>query len=262
MKVVTAQQMRDLDRRAMEEFGMPGAVLMENAGRAVVDVMLREFGPLEGKRIAVFCGSGNNGGDGAVIARLLWLMGAVPEVAMVGSYDSLKPEARTHFNILNALEIDINGFGYDSPARPLTEEFGWRVDMVVDAMLGTGSVGAPRDGYETAIASINKTSCPVIAVDIPSGIDADTGAMLGPAVRATHTVTFAYPKVGLFLFPGAANVGKLHVADIGFNWDKLDCKTPFRLFTLPGTSREDVRHRPSSLGAGRALVEETVCGRQ
>ena len=256
MKVVTAQQMRDLDRRAMEEFGMPGAVLMENAGRAVVDVMLREFGSLEGKRIAVFCGSGNNGGDGAVIARLLWLLGAIPEVALVGSYDSLKPEARTHFDILNSLEININGFGYDSPPRPLTEDFGWRVDMVVDAMLGTCSAGAPRDGYATAIASVNKTDCPVIAVDIPSGVDADTGAVQGQAIRATHTVTFAYPKVGLFLFPGAANVGKLHVADIGFAWDKLDCKTPFRVFTLPGTSREDFGHRPSSLGAAARLLKK------
>ena len=146
MKVVTAEQMRELDRRAMTEYGMPGVVLMENAGRAVVDAMEQAFGPLDGKRVAVFCGGGNNGGDGAVIARYLKLRGAVPEVAMVGGYDKLSADARAHFNVLNALEIDINGFGYDDAPRPLSEEFGWRrIDIVVDAMLGTGITGeAPR----------------------------------------------------------------------------------------------------------------------
>ena len=256
MKVVTAEQMRALDKRAIEEYGIPGVVLMENAGRAVVDVMQRELGPLQGKRVAVFCGGGNNGGDGAVIARYLHLLGARPEVSMVGSYDGLSADARAHFNVLQSLEIAINGFGYEDPPRPLVEEFGWQVDIVVDAMLGTGAKGAPRDGYATAIASINKTACPVIAVDIPSGMDADTGATPGDVIRATHTVTFAYPKMGQFLFPGAACVGKLHIADIGFDWDKLDPETPFRLFTLPGISREIAPRRASSLGDGGHLLQK------
>jgi hydroxyethylthiazole kinase-like uncharacterized protein yjeF len=256
MKVVTAEQMRALDKRATEEYGIPGVVLMENAGRAVVDVMQRELGPLEGRRVAVFCGGGNNGGDGAVIARYLRLLGARPEVSMVGSYDRLSDDARAHFNVLQSLEIAINGFGYDDPPRPLVEEFGWQVDIVVDAMLGTGAKGAPREGYATAIASINKTACSVIAVDIPSGMDADTGATPGEVIRATHTVTFAYPKLGQFLFPGAACVGKLHVVDIGFDWDKLDPETPFRLFTLPGTSHENAPRRASSLGDAAHLLQK------
>ena len=258
MKVVTAEQMRDLDRRAMTEYGMPGVVLMENAGRAVVDAMEQVFGPLGGKRVAVFCGGGNNGGDGAVIARYLKLRGATPEVAMVGSYDKLSADARTHFNVLSALEIDINGFGYDDDTpRPLSEEFGWRrIDIVVDAMLGTGITGAPRDPYANAIKSINLTDCPVVAVDMPSGVDTDTGATPGEAIRATHTVTFAYPKLGQFLFPGAACVGRLHVVDIGFDWEKLDARTPFRLFTLPLDGGVEAPNRPSSLGEAARLLQK------
>lgn len=257
MKVVTAELIRELDRRAMSEYGMSGLVLMENAGRAVVDAMEAAFGPLTGKRIAVFCGGGNNGGDGAVIARYLKLRGAMPEVAMVGSYEKLSTDARAHFNVLNALEIDLNGFGYEDTPRPLSEEFGWRhIDIVVDAMLGTGAKGAPRGAYANAIASINQTDCPVVAVDMPSGVDTDTGATPGEAIRATHTVTFAYPKLGQFLFPGAACVGQLHVADIGFDWEKLDAETLYRLFTLPSNGMVQAVNRPSSLGAAAKLLQK------
>src|SRR5579862_6128667 len=108
MKVVTAEQIRELDRRAMEEFGIPGVALMENAGRTVVDVMAREYGPLAGRRVAVLCGTGNNGGDGFVVARYLHLAGAQPTVMLFGNPDNLKADARTHFQVFRNLNLRLS----------------------------------------------------------------------------------------------------------------------------------------------------------
>ena len=217
MRVVTAQQMRDMDRRASEEFGIPGVVLMENAGRAVADVLMREFGPMRGKRAVVFCGPGNNGGDGFVIARYLHLAGADCTLLFVGEAEALKADAHTHYELARRLELNFLPPGQEAARDALLA----RADFVIDALLGTGVKSAPRAEIAAQIEAINTASCPVIAVDIPSGVDADTGATPGAAIRATHTITFAYPKLGLLLFPGAEHVGKLHVADIGFDWSKV-----------------------------------------
>ncbi len=217
MRVVTAQQMRDMDRRASEEFGIPGVVLMENAGRAVVEAIAREMGPLRGKRAVVFCGPGNNGGDGFVIARYLHLAGSDCTVVFVGEAEGLKADARQHHDIARHLELDFLPSGQDAVRNALVK----RADFVVDALLGTGVKSAPRPEIAAQIVAINAADCPVFAVDIPSGVNADTGAVPGEAVRATHTVTFAVPKLGLLTFPGAENVGQLTVSDIGFDWERL-----------------------------------------
>ncbi len=227
MKVVTAEQMRAMDRQAIEEFGMPGAVLMENAGRAVVEVLAREYGPLQGKRVAVFCGAGNNGGDGFVAARHLRLVGAAPFVYLAGNPASLKDDARIHFELVRRMDIPLV-LAEDTPPDRVSLD---GAALILDALLGTGIKEAPRGAYRDAIRRINAARCPVLAVDIPSGVDADTGATPGEAVRACQTVTFAYPKLGLFLFPGADCVGKLHVADIGFDWESLPAETSIRLLT-------------------------------
>jgi ADP-dependent NAD(P)H-hydrate dehydratase / NAD(P)H-hydrate epimerase len=222
LKVVTAEMMREMDRRAIEEFGIPGVVLMENAGRAVVEVIQREYGPLRGKRVAIFCGSGNNGGDGFVIARYLHLAGASPFVVLVGRPEALKDDARVHFDLLSRLDIRVHDVSGDDWSGVHLNR-----SLVVDALLGTGIKDAPRGAYEAAIEIINhgKEShgpISVIAVDIPSGVDADTGATPGEAIWADCTVTFGYPKLGHLLFPGTERVGKLHVADIGFDWRFLE----------------------------------------
>ena len=231
MNVVTAEQVRELDRRAMEEAGIPGVVLMENAGRAVVDVIQKTLGPVAGTSAAVFCGSGNNGGDGFVICRLLLLVGA--EVTLFCTDDSVdasrfKPDPATHLRIVQ------HGTGLWFDALPDESTFNrtpatWRrrFDFAVDALLGTGIKDAPKGWYARAIRSINALECPVIAVDIPSGVDADSGAAPGEAVRADRCVTFAYPKLGLFMHPGYELAGVLHVSDIGFDWGTLhpDSKT-------------------------------------
>lgn len=226
MKVVTADQMRAMDRRAITEFGVPGAVLMENAGRAVVEVLISEFGALHGRRVVVFCGVGNNGGDGFVIARYLHLARAVVHTVLIGKIEALQGEARTHCDIALHLGLPID----EDPSGVACAKAARTADLIVDAILGTGLHSAPRAPQAAAIAAINAASVPVIAVDLPSGLDADTGAIPGAVVQAMHTVTFAYPKLGMFLYPGAECVGRLHVADIGFDWEALREETGVRLF--------------------------------
>ncbi len=250
MNVVTADEIRELDRRAIEEAGIPGVVLMENAGRAVVDQIERRYGPLAGKVVAVFCGGGNNGGDGFVIVRLLLLAGA--RVDLFCSQETLsgkisKLDAGSHFKVTQF------GAGYrlqDLPTNAGTgeasSEWSGRFDLAVDALLGTGIQSAPRDWYADAIRALNELKCPVIAVDIPSGIDADSGAVRGEAVRATDTVTFAYPKLGLFLAPGYENVGSLQVADIGFPWQSLQPSSGIELLACyPGSRCDGIDCSPS-----------------
>jgi ADP-dependent NAD(P)H-hydrate dehydratase / NAD(P)H-hydrate epimerase len=203
--IVTAEQMRALDRETIEKVGVPGVVLMESAGRGVVDVMARHY-DLSKARAVVFCGPGNNGGDGFVVARHLANRGADVIVALVGERDKLKGDAKIHFDACARSSMRI----FDAPQAPLH-----RNDLVVDAVFGTGlhhavGAGAARD----AIARMRAHRGPVIAVDVPSGLDADRG-IVGPCVRADHTVTFAFAKLGLCGADALSVVGTLHVADIG-----------------------------------------------
>lgn len=214
VKLVTAEQMRELDRRAIQDAGIPGAVLMENAGRAVVSVLQERYGGVHRRHVTVFCGTGNNGGDGFVIARLLRLAGANVQLIVAGDPGRIQGDALTHFRLLDAVGV-----------RPCS---GPPSDGIcVDALLGTGSKGAPRGDHAQAIRWMNAGPGPRVAVDVPSGVDSDSGATPGEAVRADLTVTFGYPKVGLFLPPGADRVGELVVSNIGFPWDSLSCLTPY-----------------------------------
>ena len=220
MYAVTASQIRELDRQAAQEFGIPSLVLMENAGRAVVETMLKLFSPLKEKRILVLCGTGNNGGDGYVLARLLMLEGVQ---VSVGYVDTPKSEdAEIHFkalqNVLMRAKTDKTVLKKVDPNSPLSEQFG-NMDIIADALLGTGFAGVPRAGISDVIRLINESGLPVISVDVPSGINSDSGAIPGEAVNATHTVTLAYPKIGLYLPPASNFAGKIHVDDIGFDWD-------------------------------------------
>ena len=209
----------------MGEAGVPGVVLMENAGRAIVDVVGRDYGPLAGKKAAVFCGAGNNGGDGFVILRLLALAGVnavlfcAEETLQTGR---LKADAAIHLYVAKNIGVcRREDLPDDDHLQRSSSPWSRRFDFAIDALLGTGVKDAPRGWVAQAVRAINLLDCPVIAVDIPSGVDADTGAAPGEAVRAKCTVTFAYPKLGLFLYPGYEHAGKLHVSDIGFDWRAL-----------------------------------------
>jgi len=213
MKIVTAAQMKELDRRTIAEAKVPGAMLMERAGSGVVASMERAAGSLVGKTVTVLCGKGNNGGDGFVVARLLRKQRANVRVLLLAQPGDLSGDAKTMYrkclSAAGAKAVSV------SPSADTIRTALAQSDLIVDALLGTGlsaSVSAP---YRAAIDAINDASAPVVAVDLPSGIHADTGAVMGTAVRADMTVTFGLPKLGLYSGAGLDHAGTVHVVDIG-----------------------------------------------
>ncbi len=214
MRVLNTQQMREADRQTIEDIGLPSIVLMENAGRQVVAAMESAFEALPTMRIAVVCGRGNNGGDGFVVARALLDRGLSARVALIGESAALKGDARANFEILRALEVDVIEIA-DAGTWELHGADLLDVDLIIDALVGTG-LTAPLSGlYQTVVEDINATAAPVVSIDLPSGLSADTPEAIGPAVDATLTVTLAAPKLSLVLPPGELLAGTLVIADIG-----------------------------------------------
>ena len=210
---LSRSQVREVDRRAVEDWGVPGVVLMENAGRCAADAMEEFFGPAESRLVAIVAGTGNNGGDGFVIARHLHIRGAAVIVFLIGEREKMTGDAPVNFAILEKLGFDIRPCDTDALAA-LAEELN-ACDLVVDAVGGTGITGPLRGDAAAAVAQINSAGRPVVAVDIPTGLDCDTGAAHDPTVKADLTVTFVARKTG-FDAPGAAEfTGDVVVADIG-----------------------------------------------
>jgi NAD(P)H-hydrate epimerase len=218
--LLTREQCRDLDRRATSEFGIPSIVLMENAGRGCVDVLER-LGI--GGPVAILCGKGNNAGDGFVIARHLEIRGYECRVLLLCPPHELSGDAATNFAILQSIGIPIAGLSQQRAGpSPAPNNLCTQLDAhangaawLIDAMLGTGARGEPRAPLDTAINWMNAQSCHKLAVDVPSGLDCDTGQPATHTIRADHTCTFAAMKVG-FTQPGADEfTGTVHVCDIG-----------------------------------------------
>lgn len=218
MKIVTAQQMRELDRRAIEERGIPSLTLMENAGRAVAHIALRLTEARKDRPITVVCGSGNNGGDGFVAARYLAEAGRRAQVLLGAPKGEITADAREN---LRRLEIAGLGVTEIPDPQPIVNACATSA-LVIDALLGTGLAGKVRGLPGQLIGAINECAPRVLAVDIPSGLDADSGEPLGMAVRAVETVSMGLPKLGLFLYPGMDYAGRVTVADIGFPADLLN----------------------------------------
>ena len=210
MKVVSGQVMQLMDRRAIGEFGIPGLTLMENAGRACADAISEAFGPGGGKRALVVAGKGNNGGDGYVIARLLKERGWDAPVLLLADPAAITGDAATNLALLDRGSLILLPAGGKLPA-----ELFCGATLIVDALLGTGVKSEVAGVFRDAIEAINASGRPVVAVDIPSGVDAGSGRVLGQAVRADLTVSFALAKLGNVLYPGAELCGRLVVADIG-----------------------------------------------
>lgn len=213
MKLVTAEQMRELERRAAQEAGLPTLLLMEHAGRAVAQVtwqLLRQRG---GQRVVVVCGKGNNGGDGLCAARHLANAGLAVRAYLLARDQDLEGDAALNLRGLRACGVEVDNVvgAVDTALRAM----GVGADVVVDAIFGTGFRGTPVGLAARAIETINDSPLPVVAVDVPSGLDADTGRVEGPCVRAHVTVTMGLPKVGLLVYPGAAYCGHVVVADLG-----------------------------------------------
>ncbi|MBC7962373.1 MAG: NAD(P)H-hydrate epimerase, partial [Steroidobacteraceae bacterium] len=211
MRVVTAHTMQETDKRAIEEFAIPGIRLMENAGRVCVEEITAEFG-LKGSAL-IMAGKGNNGGDGYVIARLLAEKGWSVKVIILAEREQISGDAASSLEKLPAGMTFFCSQAGQLPDRHMEEIL--KADLIVDAMLGTGLRSDISGVYLEAIELLNASGRPIVSVDIPSGIHGTTGRVLGNAIRADITITFAFAKLGLVLYPGAEHTGRLVVADIG-----------------------------------------------
>jgi NAD(P)H-hydrate epimerase len=225
---LTRAEVREIDRRAIAEFGLPGVVLMENAGRNAAELAARLWP--RARHVAVACGRGNNAGDGFVVARHLELLGRAARLLLAADPAGLTGDALVNFTVARTAGIPIVDLSAAGAA-------GWHAelassDLVVDALLGTGATGAPRGGIATAIAAIEARQStppgiPVFAVDVPSGLDCDSGTAAGGCVRADATGSFVAPKAGFNASGAAAFTGVVHVLDIG---------VPLRLLAESGVS--------------------------
>src|SRR5262245_40133507 len=212
----TAEEMRQADRRATERYGVPSLLLMENAGRGAADLLERALGPVRGRRVAIVCGKGNNGGDGFVVARHLLGRRARVSAWLLGRAGDVRGDARTNLDALQragetVIEVpDGSGelFGH------LRAELD-AADVVVDALLGTGVHGPATGSIAAAIEAINAAGRPVCALDLPSGLPSDGEPPAGPVVRARVTVTFGLPKLGLALTGASAYAGRVEIAELG-----------------------------------------------
>jgi NAD(P)H-hydrate epimerase len=208
---LSREQVREVDRRAIEEFGVPGVVLMENAGRGSAE-LLRALG-VHG-RVAICCGKGNNGGDGFVIARHLDNWKVPVRLLLFARPEELTGDAAINFQIARKAGLPL-ALHAGQPETGAVERDLAGNEWVVDALFGTGLSGPLRAPFDQVVAAINASTARVLAVDIPSGLDCDTGQPLGPTVRAHHTATFVALKRG-FAQPAAREwLGQVHVIDIG-----------------------------------------------
>ncbi len=212
MKVITGEVMQAIDRRAIGEFGVPGLTLMENAGKGCVEAIIAAYGGTTVRKAAIVAGKGNNGGDGYVIARLLRERGWQVAVLILARPEEISGDARTNLDLLDEATL---AFCPEPEILARYAQLLKEASVIVDAMLGTGLKSEVRGIYAEAVALVNGAGSPVVAVDIPSGIDANTGNVLRCAVRADLTVTFAFAKCGHVLYPGAEYTGRLQLVDIG-----------------------------------------------
>ena len=244
-RIVSADEMRWCDETTIKQYGVPGLLLMENAGRGVIEVLKQKYSTLESQKILIVCGKGNNAGDGFVIARLLSSLCSHVSVLLMALPDELKGDAKKNFKILQKYaqkshhQITLHRYSrriLSSLAKP---------SMIVDAIFGTGFTGSVRQPFADVINWINKQEVQVVAVDIPSGVNGTTGVVENCAVRADRTVTFGSIKSGLLCNQGRELVGSVSVTDIG----------------IPNSIREDSRLQTFLVEAGdvrRVLPKRSI----
>ena len=214
MILVTANEMQAMDRQAIEDFGIPGMVLMENAGRGATRFLLQQFPDIENKKVAVIAGRGNNGGDGFVIARYLKQKGIRVQVYLLAVRDRVQGDALANLKLLKALEVPVVEIPDEASFSKIKSEM-HGLDLWIDAILGTGLKSDVKGYFKTIIDYINKLNKPVFAVDVPSGLNSDTGQPCGTCICAAATATFAFAKTGHMVYPGADYIGNLKIVDIG-----------------------------------------------
>ena len=225
MYLVTASEMQEMDRRTIEDFGIPGMVLMENAGRGAIRFFLEQFPDIEKHQVGVIAGRGNNGGDGYVMARYLKQKGASVKVYLLSTADRVQGDAASNLKFLKSMDIPLIEISSEAPFSKHKSEMA-RLDVWIDAILGTGLKSDVKGYLKTVIEFINGLNKPVFAVDIPSGLNSDTGQVCGTCIRAKATATFAFAKTGHMIYPGTHYTGSLKVVDIGIPYPIVEAIRP------------------------------------
>lgn len=256
MRLVTAAEMKELERIAIEDYGLPSLVLMENAGRHVAEVVRQVLGDVRDKTVTIFIGKGNNGGDGLVAARHLVNMGAEVKLLALADMEDFSENAAVNLGIWHKMGQKVysllHGDGINIARLILMN-----TDLIVDAVYGTGFKGKVGEKAGRIFEALNGSGKPIVAVDIPSGLEADSGKVSDSCIQAGHTVTFGLPKLGLLLEPGADYVGNLHVVDISIPAGLVEKYGPQRYLTTPHLVRGWLPNRESAAHKGdfgRVLV--------
>jgi len=262
---LTAEAMRAADRYTIDEYGIPSFTLMEVAGRGCAEHIRDAYGPLDGEAVVVLCGKGNNGGDGLVVARHLLTSGARVHVVLTSAPDDLSGDAARNLSLLRQHDGDeaagaLTIEGLDDLDALMDTIDALHPRLYVDALLGTGLTSDVREPMASLVGRVNERDVPTVAVDVPTGLHSDTGAVLGVAIRADRTVTMAAPKVGLLVGAGPVRAGTIEVVDIGIPPFVLD-----RVAEQPGCVRQTTdaavrawwparRHDAYKYSVGTALV--------
>ena len=205
--------MQEIDRRAIEEFGISSLILMENAGSGAACVALGMLKDLNKKKVICVCGKGNNGGDGFVCARHLMNSGVDTEIFLVAEPSKLKGDAKINFGILRKIKAKVRIFKTERDFKFFKEKLK-DAQIIIDAIFGIGLSGEIKEPYITIIKAMNESGKPILAIDVPSGLDATTGNILGVCIKAKKTVTFGLPKTGFVKKSGPLSAGELVVVDI------------------------------------------------
>ena len=249
MYLVTANEMQKMDRSTIESFGLPGRILMENAGWGATQFFLEQFKDAANKKIGVIAGRGNNGGDGFVIARYLAQKGIRVTVYLLSERQKVSGDAAANLKLLPPLGIPViempDAESFSAHEMAMRHEAIW-----IDAILGTGLRSDVKGFLKDVIDFINQTNKPVFAVDIPSGLNSDTGRPCGTCIRADATATFAFAKTGHFLFPGADYTGNLKIIDIGIPPHIANNVAPLQYLLTPDLIRAVFHPRPSDAHKG------------
>ena len=225
MYLVTAKEMQEMDRRTIEDFGMPGMVLMENAGRGATRFLVEHFPDIATKRVGVIAGRGNNGGDGYVMARCLTQKGVRVTVYLLATASSVQGDAAANLKFMKPLDIPLVEIPDEASFSKHQSEMAG-LDVWIDAILGTGLKSDVKGFFKDVIEFINGLGKPVFAVDIPSGLNSDTGQVCGTCIRASATATFAFAKTGHIIHPGSQYTGALNIVDIGIPSPIVEEVTP------------------------------------
>jgi NAD(P)H-hydrate epimerase len=255
MKVANAEQMRALDRAAIEEYGIPGIVLMENAALGVIRCMESRYGACSNKRVLILCGKGNNGGDGLAVARHLVNRGVSTSVIVLGLRKDIRGDAAVNLRICESMGIAPRFAATSRQVGTISASIR-KADLIVDAILGTGIVPPVRGVVAQVLAKINGSKRPVISVDLPSGLSANSSEISGDVVQAELTVTFGLPKISLVQYPSLAAAGEVQVVDISLPAELVNkADIPVELIGQTVLKRLPVRKKDLHKGnAGKALV--------